>query len=198
MIGSTVIRDTFDQVTNLGYMSTLTIPRVSFQDMGMYICEVENGIPGRDGQIVQRGKGFMMVTGSPQVISAQQIYVTHTGVSVDINITFMGFPEPITTLILRKDLSLPPQDYPTVSVSPVQVSVLFYNKDVSVDGYMAQIHFSKIETKQKGQYQLYIRNVLDSYYYNFSIVIPEILGSHDTYKDYKTLSYACNVRRTVV
>ncbi|XP_033758959.1 nephrin-like [Pecten maximus] len=62
-IGSTVIRDSFDHVTNLGSMSTLTIPTVSLQDMGMYICEVENGIPGRNGQIVQTGQGFMSVTG---------------------------------------------------------------------------------------------------------------------------------------
>ncbi|XP_033758186.1 tenascin-R-like [Pecten maximus] len=169
-IGSTVIRDSFDHVTNLGSMSTLTIPTVSLQDMGMYICEVENGIPGRNGQIVQTGQGFMSVTGSPRVINGREKYVTEKDVSLDINVTFISFPEPVNTSILRTDSSLPPQSDPTVSVSPVPVSVSFYNKDVIVDGYMAQIHFNKFERKYRGHYQLYIRNSF-VYYYNFKIVI---------------------------
>ncbi|XP_033730493.1 contactin-4-like, partial [Pecten maximus] len=167
-IGSTVIRDSFDHVTNLGSMSTLTIPTVSLQDMGMYICEVENGIPGRNGQIVQTGQGIYVSI--PRIIRAQDRYVTENGTSLSINITFISFPEPVNTSIIRTDSSLPPQDDPTVSISPVPVSVSFYNKDVTVDGYMAQIHFSKVETTQKGQYQLYIKNAFD-YFYTFRVVI---------------------------
>ncbi|XP_033757840.1 roundabout homolog 3-like, partial [Pecten maximus] len=171
-IGSTVLRDSFDHVTNLGSVSTLTIPTVSLQDMGMYICEVENGIPGRAGQMVQTNQGFMSVTGRPRVISGQEKYVTEKDVSLDINVTFISFPEPVNTSILRTDSPLPLQSDPTVSVSPVPVSVSFYNKDVTVDGYMVQIHFSEFETEHRGHYQLYIRNVF-AYYYNFTIDISD-------------------------
>ncbi|XP_033730020.1 uncharacterized protein LOC117319296 isoform X2 [Pecten maximus] len=172
MVGSTVIRDKFGDLMNLVSGSTLVIPKVSYQDMGTYICEVENGIPGRNGQIAQRGHGFMSVTGSSRVINGREKYVTEKDVSLDINVTFISFPEPVNTSILRTDSSLPPQSDPTVSVSPVPVSVSFYNKDVIVDGYMAQIHFNKFEAEHQGHYQLYIRNSFE-YTFNFKISISD-------------------------
>ncbi|XP_060073809.1 hemicentin-2-like, partial [Ylistrum balloti] len=60
-IGSTVVRDLDDHVINSESVSTLTLPRVSYQDMGTYICEVENGIKGSNGQIVQTKQGIIFV-----------------------------------------------------------------------------------------------------------------------------------------
>ncbi|XP_021367887.1 uncharacterized protein LOC110459710 isoform X2 [Mizuhopecten yessoensis] len=164
--GSTVIRVTFDNVTSSGSVSTLTIPKVTYQDMGTYKCKADNG--HREGD----DRGFLSVQGRPQVIEAQQRYVTEKDISRDINITFVSFPKPVNTTILRLDSALPPHSELYVSVSSVPVTMSFYNKNVSVDGYMVELHFSKFETKHQGRYQLYVWNMY-AYYYNFDIAISD-------------------------
>ncbi|XP_060083674.1 synaptogenesis protein syg-2-like [Ylistrum balloti] len=169
-VGYTVIRDTFDHVTSSGSVSTLTIPQVSYQDMGTYICEAENGYRGRDGQIVQTEQGVMTITGSPRVFGNQNRYEAETNIAFDANITYISFPAPVNTSILRPDSVLPPSNELSVTVSSVSVTVSFYNKGVSVDAYSVHLHFSNFQSKYSGKYQLYVRNVF-TYYYNFEIVI---------------------------
>ncbi|XP_069115894.1 nephrin-like isoform X2 [Argopecten irradians] len=171
-IGSTVIRDTFAHVTNSGSVSTLIISRARLQDMGMYKCEVENGFPGRDGQIVQTAEGFLSVTGSPRVIGAKKNYFPEKNASLAINMTFLSFPEADATTLHHTGPSSPPPSQPTVSVAPVLVEVAFYNKTVSIDGFVVQILFNKFETGHRGQYQLFINNSYD-YNYDFEIEISD-------------------------
>ncbi|XP_060085338.1 synaptogenesis protein syg-2-like [Ylistrum balloti] len=166
-IGSTVVRDLDDHVINSESVSTLTLPRVSYQDMGTYICEVENGIKGSNGQIVQTKQGIIFVEGSPRAINAQGRYLTEKNTSLDFNITYVSFPAPVNTSLIRYGSTLP-----VVTVSAATVTLPFYHKNISVDGYMAQIHFSNIETKHQGRYQLYIKNIVE-FYYNFDIIISD-------------------------
>ncbi|XP_021370149.1 nephrin-like [Mizuhopecten yessoensis] len=172
MLGSTVIRDTFDQVTSSGSVSTLTIPRVTYEVMGTYVCEVNNGYRGRDGQIAQTRQDFLYVRGRPRAISVQNTYVTDKGTSLDINITYISFPEALNTSILRGSSALPPKGELSVTVSSVPVTVLFFNKNVSIDGYIVQLHFSTFETRHQGRYQLYVWNEY-TYYYDFEIIISD-------------------------
>ncbi|OWF49355.1 Nephrin [Mizuhopecten yessoensis] len=172
MLGSTVIRDMFDQVTSLGSVSTLTIPRVTYEDMGTYVCEASNGYRGRDGQIAQTRQDFLYVKGRPQAISVHNTYVTDKGTSLDINITYISFPEALNTSILRGGSTLPPKGELSVTVSSVPVTVLFFNKNVSIDGYIVQLHFSTFETRHQGRYQLYVWNEY-TYYYDFEIIISD-------------------------
>ncbi|XP_021367683.1 uncharacterized protein LOC110459568 isoform X2 [Mizuhopecten yessoensis] len=164
--GSTVIRDTFDNVTSSGSVSTLTIPKVTYQDMGTYECKANNG--NREGN----DRGFLSVQGRPRAIEAQQRYVTEKDISRDINITFVSFPKPVNTTILRLDSALPPHSELSVNVSSVPVTMSFYNKNVSVDGYRVELHFSKFETKHQGRYMLYVLNTY-TYHYNFDIAISD-------------------------
>ncbi|XP_021372933.1 hemicentin-1-like isoform X1 [Mizuhopecten yessoensis] len=171
MFGSTVIRDTFDQVTSSGSVSTLSIPRMTYEDMGTYVCEVDNGFRGRDGEVVQKRQGFLSVQGSPKIIGAHGKYVAEKDNIFDINITYVSFSAPVNTTILRPDSTLPPQSELSITVSSVPVTVAFYNKDVPVDGYMVNLHFSKFESKHRGHYRLYVRNIFDDRDYNFEIII---------------------------
>ncbi|XP_021367455.1 basement membrane-specific heparan sulfate proteoglycan core protein-like isoform X2 [Mizuhopecten yessoensis] len=171
-LGGELIRDTFDHVTETQLSSTLTLHKLTYQDMGTYRCEAENGYKGRDGLFVYSQSGLLNVQARPRVINAKKLYVVEKDESLDINITFHSFPKPHKISITKLDSILPSSDDLAISNMSVPVSLPFHTKRITVDGSLVRLHFKSVQPRLEGQYQLFVNNTLP-YFYTVQVTISD-------------------------
>ncbi|XP_033758957.1 neural cell adhesion molecule 2-like [Pecten maximus] len=171
-IGTEFIRETFDNVTDKQLTSTLTLNKVTYQDMGTYRCEAENGFKGRDGQLVYSQSAVVNIRARPRVIDAQDTYIVEKNDALDVNITFYSFPKPLHLSITKTDSDLPSTEDLNIMNTSVPITLPFYNKFITADGYFLQLQFRSVHSQVEGQYQLFVNNTFP-YFYPFQIVISD-------------------------
>ncbi|KAL3887373.1 hypothetical protein ACJMK2_027315, partial [Sinanodonta woodiana] len=163
MIGKVTIRSDL-QGNHEGNSSknTLNLNRLSLQDIGAYVCAVDNGVRGVNGVIIQtKQQFFMSKVGTPVVLHKTNVTFTgEIGSSASIYIAFYSDPAVTEFKFQRNGSNVENTSRTHMYLSTTVVEVLFYNKNVNLTVSMAHLFIKNLREDDFDDYNLVLENSL--------------------------------------
>ncbi|KAL3887530.1 hypothetical protein ACJMK2_027470, partial [Sinanodonta woodiana] len=158
MVGKTEIRrlNGVNKVNN----STLTLSNISINDMGTYICTVDNSITGLDGQINQMGDIRVYVQGPPVIGVTDSTFTGEIDKSAVIEIPFYSNSSIKTLKFIKHSNSFEISNTSFVSsyISPSSIKWTFYTEKVMIPGHIAVLFFKNVTHQDFDNYTLQLFN----------------------------------------
>ncbi|CAC5384326.1 unnamed protein product [Mytilus coruscus] len=147
----------------IGQNGILTLPEVPmefvYQDSGIYVCTVGNGILGTNGQEKQTGYGFVRIKAQPVFLKSNVKKMTGMiGKSVNVNIYV--FSEPKYTFIkwYRNTTPLSQSAKFSMLEKIMIVDDDFHDKGVQLDGYKLTLVINAFRIEDATFYRLLLSN----------------------------------------
>ncbi|CAG2217388.1 CD56 [Mytilus edulis] len=120
---------------------TLILPTVPedqrYQDTGEYVCTAENGIEGINGQLKQRGSGYVSSNALPVITTDNKDNSTQYGKygkSTKVYVNVYSIPKYSSISWYIGNTLLESNKY-TFKEEPAMVKDVFYGVEVQLDGY---------------------------------------------------------------
>ncbi|CAC5391277.1 unnamed protein product [Mytilus coruscus] len=132
-----------------------------YQDSGIYICRVSNGIPDGNNNYEQEGKGVFVSEGPPVIVqenSPTQYDIRGQHTIIKLNV--LSYSDISCTDIRIVYNQIGPIDNLRITIGPAKIKDVFHGKNVSVDGFKVAFHFTK---SKKYHFQLYNITVCDKF-----------------------------------
>ncbi|XP_071132688.1 protein turtle-like [Mytilus edulis] len=147
----------------IGQNGILTLPEVpmefGYQDSGIYVCTVGNGILGTNGQEKQTGYGFVKIQSRPVFVKTNVKKITvMIGTNVDVDI--YAFSEPKYTFIkwYRNTTPLSQSAKFNMLEKIMIVDDDFHGKGVQLDGYKLTLVINAFRIEDATFYRLLLSN----------------------------------------
>ncbi|KAJ8316114.1 hypothetical protein KUTeg_006128 [Tegillarca granosa] len=164
-VANTIIRtnaDLSNYRSNGGH--NLTITAVSYQDIGIYTCSVQNNVTDCNGNLLQN-ESTSIKRNSVFTDKNYTIFHVVLGKSFDVRIPFYCQPNVQNkedlelTRIENNDQSIKNNSDLEFHLETTKVKIPFYQKFVSVEGQVAVMTFKFISDTTQGSYLLKIPNM---------------------------------------
>ncbi|KAK3600266.1 hypothetical protein CHS0354_039081 [Potamilus streckersoni] len=175
-VGETEIRKLTGQ--NTANTSILTLPNISIEDMGTYMCSVDNSITGLNGQIIQTGHTDIFVRGTPLIENKNSMFIGMINKSARIEIPFYSNPSSKTVKFYRcaNNVEVTNTSDTLIFLTSLLNTFTFYGKEVFLNGQVAVLHFRTVLTTEYGEYTAVLFNDIGNTYRRivFSSGEPEV------------------------
>ncbi|KAL3887391.1 hypothetical protein ACJMK2_027333 [Sinanodonta woodiana] len=141
--------------------TTLILHRLALQDLGTYVCSVDNGVRGDNGDVIQTSATVLKVKGTSLLLNKTNAKFTgEIGSSVNIYVAFYSDP-PVTIFKFQKNGSnIENTSRSHMYLSTTVVEVLFYNKNVNLTVFMAHLLIMNLTDDDFDDYNLVLENSL--------------------------------------
>ncbi|KAL3887379.1 hypothetical protein ACJMK2_027321, partial [Sinanodonta woodiana] len=162
MLGEVTIRSDL-QGNHEGNSSknTLTLDNVSLEDIGTYVCAVDNGVQGVDGDIIQTKATVLHVKGKPVFVNKKHVLFTgEIGSSVELFVAFYSDPIVTDFTFQRHGSNVENTSGIHTYLSSTVVEVLYYNKNVNLTVSMAHMLINNLTEDDFDDYNLVLENSL--------------------------------------
>ncbi|KAL3887398.1 hypothetical protein ACJMK2_027340, partial [Sinanodonta woodiana] len=141
--------------------TTLTLDRLSLQDLGRYVCAVDNGVRGVNGDLIQTSDTVLNVKGKPEVVNSKQdTFTGEIGSSVNIDVTWYSDPVVTEFTFQRNDSKVENTSRTHTYLSTTVVEVIFHNKTLNMNVSLAHLSITNLLEEDFGVYNLVIENSL--------------------------------------
>ncbi|KAK3592280.1 hypothetical protein CHS0354_034048 [Potamilus streckersoni] len=160
MWGDKVIRSNLHG-TPVSNHNTLKLERLSHQDMGTYICSVDNSITGIDGKLEQTGTVDLKVTGAPAVLKEEEFHFTElAGHSIHISIPFYSNPAIESFIFEKNGTRLQNNSRTSMNLSTSFIDSKFYGIPIKLEAAKANLFIQNLTQDDFDNYTLVLRNFL--------------------------------------
>ncbi|XP_060607416.1 hemicentin-1-like, partial [Ruditapes philippinarum] len=151
--------------THITNSDVIKIENVQLQDSGTYVCKANNGIRDRNQQLDQSGNNTVDIKVSPKVLlqTTERKFVGQVGLSTNITVPFYCNPRPQTVRFFQNGSVIINSSKHTVTLQKGHVKDIFYGQEVELDGYFAQLEIKNVEESDFVNYTLVIDNGIGSY-----------------------------------
>ncbi|XP_071133273.1 protein turtle-like [Mytilus edulis] len=149
----------------IGQSGILTLPDIRmefvYQDSGIYVCTVGNGILGTNGQEKQVGHGFVKINSQPVFTKGNSQNLNGViGRSVDVNVYVFSEPK-YTTFRWYKNTTLLKQSAKyNMNENRVIVNDDFHGREVQLDGYRLTLVIDWLRFEDAAVYKLQLSNAI--------------------------------------
>ncbi|XP_063447530.1 nephrin-like isoform X2 [Mytilus trossulus] len=147
----------------IGQNGILTLPEVPFelvyQDSGIYVCTVGNGILGTNGQEKQTGYGFVKIKAQPVFVKSNVKKMTvMIGKNADVNLYVLSEPK-YTSIKWYRNTTLLSQSAKYSMLEKIMiVDDDFHGKVVQLDGYKLTLVINAFRIEDATFYRLLLSN----------------------------------------
>ncbi|KAL3862876.1 hypothetical protein ACJMK2_008822 [Sinanodonta woodiana] len=161
-IGATEIRTLTGE--NTATTSTLTLPNISIEDMGTYVCTVDISITGQNGQIEQTGQTDIFVHGTIFKENTNTMFIGMINKSATIEIPFYSSPSSTTVHFYKgaNTVEVTNTSDTLIYLSSSRNIFTFYGKEVLLMGQSAVLHFRMVKLTDYGEYTADLLNNIGS------------------------------------
>ncbi|XP_071148042.1 kin of IRRE-like protein 1 [Mytilus edulis] len=142
-----------------------------YQDSGIYICRVSNGIPDGNSNYEQAGKGYFVSEGPPVIVhenSPKQYALTGQQVIIKLNV--LSYSDIICKAISKVNGMLEPTDPSRITIEPVKVMDVFHGENVSVNGLKIAFYFTKLTSSHFQMYNITVCNMFGNQSYVVKLI----------------------------
>ncbi|VDI46054.1 Hypothetical predicted protein [Mytilus galloprovincialis] len=130
--------------------------KLRYQDTGVYVCSVSNGIQDTRGKLFQKEQGYVISKGTPRFVkdNTNKQYGIE-GHQLDVKVKLYSLSNITCQLIESKgDLRMTP----SVQINHVNVSAYFHGKNVKVPGLEVMFRFSELSKTDFKEYVVTVCN----------------------------------------
>ncbi|XP_021370148.1 uncharacterized protein LOC110461143 [Mizuhopecten yessoensis] len=168
---SQLIRE-LDGVTS-GNESVLTIPDpgldARYQDTGYYVCKVQNGVPGRNNQMVFDKRVFLSVNAPPVFDHSNWIFPGQMEKSITISVLFYS-TSGYSKVELFSNQTVVGNRF-VINTVTSNVSLTFHDTDITVGGFTATVSVQTLQHEDFTNYTLRVTN--DAGIQNFGFYLSD-------------------------
>ncbi|XP_048772163.1 uncharacterized protein LOC125678087 [Ostrea edulis] len=145
---------------------TLTLNPVFFNDTGIYVCLMGNGISNLDGKVKQSGQVEVVVKAIPKISRSKDEYHGQVGKTLKIQFKSLGHPE-VHCFINSSPGEITAQFITTETLGPVDITI---NDEVfKMNGTTLEMDFGKISHRFSTRYQLIAENSMGRVTHSFLV-----------------------------
>ncbi|KAL3887393.1 hypothetical protein ACJMK2_027335, partial [Sinanodonta woodiana] len=162
MLGEVTIRsDLHGYHEDNSSTNTLTLNNLLLEDIGTYVCAVDNGVRGINGDIIQTNATVLHVKGKPVVVNKEHVLFTgEIGSSVELFVYFYSDPIILDFTFQKNGCNIENTRRTHTYLSTKVVEVLFYNKNVNLSVYMAHMLINNLTEDDFDHYNIVLGNSL--------------------------------------
>ncbi|KAL3857100.1 hypothetical protein ACJMK2_011796 [Sinanodonta woodiana] len=169
MWGDKVIRSNLQGTPNSNH-NTLQLERLSLQQMGTYICLVDNNVTGSDGKLEQTGSVDVKVTGTPAILKEEEFqFAALVGHSINISIPFYSDPAIESFIFQKNGTGLQNNSRTTMNISSSLIDSKFYGIPVKLEAQMATLFIQNLAHDDFDIYTLVLVNFLGTKEFRFHL-----------------------------
>ncbi|KAJ8316439.1 hypothetical protein KUTeg_006453 [Tegillarca granosa] len=176
---NTVIRSSNDFLSLSKNRQNISLPIVTYQDIGIYKCSATNGILDENGNIDKEA-----------IFNSSTKFYAEINRNLVVNIPFVCNPQAATVhniSLTKKNVDQKGMNGIAIDLKRRSVDIKFYEKVIDVNGQEVVITFNSVNSNLQGTYTVGVRNLQEAQVSTFAFQVL-LTGPPDHPKNFKLLS----------
>ncbi|KAJ8316281.1 hypothetical protein KUTeg_006295, partial [Tegillarca granosa] len=184
---NTVVRSSNDFSSMSKNRQNISLPIVTYQDIGIYKCSAKNGILDKNGNIDKEGENSLNMK---SIFNSSMKFYAEINRNLVVNIPFFCNPQAATIQnisITKINVDQKGMNGISIDLKRRSIGITFYGKVIDVNGQEIVITFNSVNSNLQGTYIVAVRNFQEAPVSTFAFQVL-LTGPPDHPQNFKILT----------